>query len=180
MLGAIVDMGVGIGRWRTSAAMAFQDIELRYKRSVLGPFWISASLVATMLALAFVFAEVFRQDFVEYIAFLGAGLLAWQLVLALVTEGCGAVIEHSAMLQNLRLPQSLIAGRLALRNAIIFVHNLVAVVLVLLMFGVSFSPGCALGSAGRCDNSWFLVTLPRWRWRRYALAFVTFPWWCRA
>jgi ABC-type polysaccharide/polyol phosphate export permease len=140
VLGAIVDMGVGIARWRTSAAMAFQDIELRYKRSLLGPFWISASLVATMLALAFVFAEVFRQDFVEYIAFLGAGLLAWQLVLALVTEGCGAVIEHSAMLQNLRLPQSLIAGRLALRNAVIFAHNLVAVILVLLMFGVSFSP----------------------------------------
>ncbi|MBN8605807.1 MAG: ABC transporter permease [Caulobacterales bacterium] len=135
MLSAIGDLGNGVLQWRTSYKLGVQDIDLRYRRSVLGPFWISASLVATVLALAFVFGEVFRQDFVDYVIFLGAGLLAWQLILALVNEGCGSIAEHSAFLQNLRMPLSVIAGRIVFRNAIVFVHNLIAIVGVFFLFG---------------------------------------------
>jgi len=133
-------MAIGVSRWRTSYKLAVQDIELRYRRSLLGPFWISAALVATVLALAFVFAEVFRTQFVTYVSFIGAGLLAWQLILALVNESCGAITEHTGFLQNIRLPMTVIAGRIMLRNAIVFAHNLVAMVLLLLMFGSTFSP----------------------------------------
>ncbi len=139
MIGAVVDLAVGIARWRTSYALALQDIELRYKRSLLGPFWISAALIATVLALAYVFADVFRSDFVSYVSFIGAGLLVWQLILALVNEGCGAVTEHSAYLQNVRMPLTVIAGRIAWRNAIVFLHNLVAMIGLLLAFGATLS-----------------------------------------
>lgn len=132
-------MAVGVGRWRTSYKLALQDIELRYRRSLLGPFWISAALVATVLALAFVFAEVFRTEFVTYVSFIGAGLLAWQLILALVNEGCSSITEHTGFLQNVNLPTTVIAGRVAIRNAIVFAHNLAAMVGLLLIFGSMFS-----------------------------------------
>jgi lipopolysaccharide transport system permease protein len=135
-------------RWQTSYKLGMQDIALRYKRSLLGPFWISASLVATVLALAFVFAEVFRQEFAHYIAFLGAGLLAWQLISGLVSEGCSSVVDHSSLLQNVRLPITVIAGRLAFRNAVIFAHNMIAVVVLLLFFGARFSPVALLALPG--------------------------------
>lgn len=140
MLDAIVDLGAGAKRWRTSLKLALQDIELRYKRSLLGPFWISASLVATMLALAFVFSAVFQQEFARYIAFLGSGLLAWQLILALVNEGAASVTEHSAFLQNVRMPLSTAAARIVIRNFVVFVHNAAAVVAVLLIFGLQLTP----------------------------------------
>lgn len=140
MIDAVVDMAVGVGRWRTSYKLALQDIELRYRRSLLGPFWISAALVATVLALAFVFAEVFRTEFVSYVSFIGSGLLAWQFILALVNEGCGSITEHTGFLQNVRLPMTVIAGRIMMRNAIVFAHNLVAMVGLLLVFGSTFSP----------------------------------------
>jgi ABC-type polysaccharide/polyol phosphate export permease len=140
MISAVVDMAIGVGRWRTSYKLGLQDIELRYKRSLLGPFWISAALIATVLALAYVFADVFRSDFVTYVSFIGAGLLAWQLILALVTESCGSITEHSAFLQNVRLPLTVIAGRIAMRNAVVFIHNVVAMVGLLLIFGVALTP----------------------------------------
>jgi ABC-type polysaccharide/polyol phosphate export permease len=132
-------MAVGVSRWRTSYGLALQDIELRYRRSLLGPFWISAALVATVLALAFVFAEVFRTEFVTYVSFIGAGLLAWQLILALVNEGCGSITEHTGFLQNVHMPTTVIAGRIAIRNAIVLAHNLVAMLALLLIFGSTFS-----------------------------------------
>lgn len=148
VLGAIIDMGRGIVHWRTSYTLGLQDIELRYRRSLLGPFWISASLVAMILALAFVFADVFRHDFLHYISFLAAGLVAWQLLNALVNEGCASIVEHSALIQNVPLPLTVIAGRLALRNAVVFMHNITAVIILLLLFGVQFSPAAVLAAPG--------------------------------
>ncbi|HRE43171.1 MAG TPA: ABC transporter permease [Terricaulis sp.] len=135
MFGTFADFGAGITHWRTSYQLGLQDIFLRYRRSVLGPFWISASLLATVLALAYVFSAVFQQDLPGYIAFLGAGLLAWQLILSLTNEGCQSVMEHAGLLRNVPMPLPVIAARVVVRNFIIFVHNAVAIVAVLIFFG---------------------------------------------
>lgn len=139
MIAAIVDMAVGLGRWQTSYKLGLQDIELRYKRSLLGPFWISAAMVAMVLALAFVFADVFQAEFATYIAYISAGLLAWYLILALVNEAGGSMIEHGQFLHNVRMPLTVIAGRVVFRNAVVFLHNLIAIVGLLLVFGAPFS-----------------------------------------
>jgi len=130
----------GAQRWRISWLLGLQDIELRYKRSLLGPFWISAALLVTVLALAYVFAEVFGSELVPYISFLGTGLLAWQLLLALVNEGAGAVAENAGILNNVPMPLSVIAGRILVRNAIVFAHNFVAIAGLLVLFGAGVSP----------------------------------------
>jgi ABC-type polysaccharide/polyol phosphate export permease len=135
VMDAVVDMAAGLRSWRTSYLLALQDIELRYKRSFLGPFWISAALVATVLALAFVFAPVFRADFVPYISFIGAGLLTWYLIIALVNEGCASIVEHASFLHNVNFPVSAIAARIVVRNTIVFMHNLAAIMVLLLIFG---------------------------------------------
>lgn len=140
MFAAIADMAVGLGQWRTSYKLGLQDIELRYKRSLLGPFWISAAMVATILALAYVFSGVFRANFASYIAYIGAGLLTWQFIQALVLEACNSVNEHTSYLQNVRMPITTIAGRIVVRNAIVFSHHIIAVVGLLFLFGVRFSP----------------------------------------
>lgn len=139
VIDALMDMSAGLRSWRTSYLLGLQDIQLRYKRSLLGPFWISAALVATILALAYVLAPVFQTDFVSYISFIGTGLLAWNMIVALMNEACLSVAEHTALLQNVRLPMTVIAGRVAFRNAIVFAHNFVAVIVLLSIFGERFS-----------------------------------------
>lgn len=138
MLDAALDFGAGLRQWRTSWKLALQDIELRYKRSLLGPFWISASLIATMLALAFVFSSVFQQEFADYIAWLGAGLLAWQLITTLTHDSSSSIMEHAGLLQNVRLPLTVIAGRIAIRSGIVYGHNAIAVLATLFAFGHRF------------------------------------------
>jgi ABC-type polysaccharide/polyol phosphate export permease len=148
MFAAVADMVTGVSQWRTSYQLGLQDIELRYKRSLLGPFWISGALVAMILALAYVFSGVFRADLVTYIAFIGAGLLAWNLILALTNEACAAVTEHAALLQNVRIPLTTIAGRIAFRNLIVFAHNFIAVAGLLVIFGVPLTPMLAYAVPG--------------------------------
>lgn len=140
VLEAVLDIGAGIRSWRTSCKLALQDIELRYKRSLLGPFWISASLVATLLALAFVFSQVFEQEFGRYIIWLGAGLLTWQLITTLTHDASTSITDHANLLQNVPLPMTAIAGRVVVRTSIIFAHNAVAVLATLMIFGLQPQP----------------------------------------
>ncbi|HVY86870.1 MAG TPA: ABC transporter permease [Caulobacterales bacterium] len=146
-LDAVVDLVRGVRNWRTSYAMGLLDIELRYKRSLLGPFWISASLVVSILALSYLFGGIFGQsasDYSDYTIWLGSGLVVWTLISALLMEGCNAFVEHGPYLQNVPLPLSVIALRVAIRNGIIFLHNFVAVAIVLVLFGARFHPSALL------------------------------------
>lgn len=138
MLGALQDMARAIVRWRDWWTMGMQDIALRYRRSMFGPFWISAGLVALVFALAYVYSQIFRTDYQEYLFWLATGQLAWLLILLLVNEACGAVLEHGVYFSNLPMPVTMAAGRIVLRNGIIYLHNLVAIVLILYFFGLRF------------------------------------------
>ncbi len=148
LMEAVEDLAAGLRSWRTSYLLAIQDIQLRYRRSLLGPFWISAALVATVLALAYVLAPVFRADLVSYLSFIGAGLLAWNTILALMNEACASITEHSVFLQNVRMPLTVIAGRIVVRNGIVFAHNSTAIVALLLIFGARFSMISLLAAPG--------------------------------
>jgi lipopolysaccharide transport system permease protein len=139
MMSVISDFGAGLSHWRTSYKLGLQDIEMRYKRSLLGPFWITAALVATVLALSYVFASVFQAEFFTFVSFVAAGLLTWQLIVTLVNEGSSAVTEHGNYLKNVPMPMTVIAGRLLFRNTIVFAHNYVAITGLLLIFGAPFS-----------------------------------------
>lgn len=148
MFGAFIDIAQGGARWRTSYMLAVQDIALRYRRSILGPFWISASLVVSVLALAYVFSAVFQQNLEGYIGWVAGGLLGWTLISGLMNESCQAVIAHTAFLQNVPMPLSVIAARLVFRDLMIFAHNIVAIAAVLVVFGTPLTPVALMAFAG--------------------------------
>ena len=50
---ALQDLEAVFSRWRVWTLLAWQDVYLRYKRSLIGPFWISISQSITILAAAF-------------------------------------------------------------------------------------------------------------------------------
>ena len=46
--------------------LAWQDIKLRYRRSRIGPFWITLSMVIFCLSLGVVYSKLFRADKLKY------------------------------------------------------------------------------------------------------------------
>lgn len=148
MRGAISDLSYGLYHWRTWWAMGVQDIGLRYRRSFLGPFWISASLVALVLTLGYLYSEILQTPLRDFISFLACGYLAWLLISSLVNEGANSAMEHAALIRSTGIRVTMIAGRVALRNGIIFLHNLVAVIIILAFFGHEFSPAVPLALVG--------------------------------
>jgi ABC-type polysaccharide/polyol phosphate export permease len=145
------DLTATIVRWRTWALMAGQDILLRYRRSVLGPFWISISMAALILAIGYLYSAVMHLDLVTYLSYLAFGLLAWNFLSSLLNEGCNIVIEAEGHLRSVAIPTPVLAARMVYRNLIIFLHNAVVVGLLIIFlarYGFRVSPMAPLSLVG--------------------------------
>lgn len=103
---------------------AYQDIQQRYQRSVLGPLWLTLGTIAFIVGFVILGSIIFGVDRVSYISFLAAGIIAWQFTVALFVESAGMYESNSVALQAHRMPISVIPLRTFVRNLIILAHNI--------------------------------------------------------
>ena len=151
LLRATQDIRDGLARWRLWGLMGWQDILLRYRRSMLGPFWLTISMGIMVAALGFLYGSLFKIPLDTYLPFLTLGFLVWTLISGLITDGCTALSASESFIKEVRLPYSLYVFRVIWRNMIIFGHNIVVYLVVAAIFGIKPSlatllvvPGLAL------------------------------------
>ena len=121
------------------SALAMQDVRLRYRGSVIGPFWITLSLGIMVGAMGLIYAKLFNQDIESYLPFLTSGIIVWTFIAGLVNDGCQTFISMQGVIQAVPLPFSIHAYREVTRNFIILAHNLVILPPVMIFFHVGFS-----------------------------------------
>ena len=121
---------------RTWQLMAEQEIRMRYRRSKIGPFWISIALGMQILGIGLLFSQIFDQPLDDFIVFVAAGLLMWSMINGLIVEGCTALNENEGHLRALPIPVSIFAARNAYRQLIIFGHNIIIVAVLMFAFGL--------------------------------------------
>lgn len=136
---AFADISGGLKQWRVWLLLGWQDIRLRYRRSYLGPWWLTLSMLVTILALGFLYGNLFKMPLEHYLPYLAIGLVVWSLFLSLVTEGTSAFVESSPYIKQISLPYSVFLLRVTVRNVIIFLHNIIPVILVLIFFQTKLS-----------------------------------------
>ncbi|HLB58330.1 MAG TPA: hypothetical protein VJL60_05900, partial [Gammaproteobacteria bacterium] len=113
---AFTDLLSGLKSWRVWTLLAYQDIKLRYRRSVLGPFWITISMAITAYTMGYLYGHLFRSDLDTYIPYLTAGLLGWALISNSILELTETFTNYEGMLKQIKLPYSLYIHRVAARN----------------------------------------------------------------
>ena len=125
-------------------ALGWQDIKQRYRRSALGPWWITISLGITVLTMGVLYAKLFKQDIHTYLPFLAIGMVFWNLVSALITESSTVFIAAEGIIKQIPMPFGIHVLRMIWRNVVIFFHNMLVVIGVLLFFGVRPGPSLLL------------------------------------
>jgi lipopolysaccharide transport system permease protein len=124
----------GIKQWRIWLMLAYQDIKLRYRRSILGPFWLTLSMAITVYSMGYLYGHLFHTDLQSYFPFLVAGMLSWALVSTCITELTDGFTSSDGLIKQIKLPYSLYIHRVVTRNFIIFFHNMIVIVPILLIF----------------------------------------------
>lgn len=133
-LAAIVDLLEGLYQSWLWTTLAHQDLKLRYRGSILGPFWQTITTAVMIGAMGFIYAKLFHTPLQNYLPLLTAGLVFWQFTSGMITEGCGTFYSVQGIIQQVKLPFSLHAYRLVYRNILILLHNFVIIPIVLVIF----------------------------------------------
>lgn len=148
---ARLDIAEAINRWPLIVYLAWQDVRARYRRSVLGPSWLTISVAVQIGALGLVYGGLFRLGTSDYLPHLATGMTVWALMAGMINEGCNCFIVAEPYLKQGALPKAMFPARVVLRCLFNFAHDVIIVVIVLVIFPISLGwqtilalPGLAL------------------------------------
>lgn len=119
--------------------LAWSDIRARYKRSVLGPFWITISTAIGVVGLGFIWSELFHLERKVYVPMLSIGLILWQFISGTITESTSLYVRQAGFIKNLDLPISLYSTQLIVRQLLNLAHTVPLFFLVVLFLGTPMS-----------------------------------------
>ena len=77
---------VGFRAWRVWVVLGWNDIRQRYRRSVLGPFWITLSMGIFILMLGIIYSRLFHTPIGTYLPFLSVGYIIWGFISSVTNE----------------------------------------------------------------------------------------------
>jgi lipopolysaccharide transport system permease protein len=106
------------------------DLQLRYRRSMLGIGWSLLHPLASTLVLCVAFHELFHIQVREYVPFLMLGLSWWGYVSGVTVQGCQCFVDAESYIRQHSIPMAVYPLRNALGNMI---HLVIALGLVLIM-----------------------------------------------
>lgn len=133
---ALKDLVDGLRAHRVWMLLAKMDIRQRYRRSVLGPFWITLTMVIWILAIGPLYSHLLGEPPERFIPYLAMGIITWGLVSSVLLEGAAAFVSAENLVRAVKLPYTVHILRVLQRNLIVFAHNLLAFLPFMLWLGI--------------------------------------------
>jgi len=131
---AVQDYIQGIASIHAWPMLGWLEIKQRYRRSVLGPFWLTISTGLMLAGMGPLFGRLFGQDISTYFPYLTVSLIVWMLIASLVNDACTVFIASEGFIRQLKAPLTLWVLCMVWKNLIIVAHNAVIVVLVMMFW----------------------------------------------
>ena len=129
--------------------LAWRDVAVRYKQTVIGLAWALIQPLATMVVFTVIFSKVAKlptEGTAPYALMVYAGMLPWQLFATALTGAAGSLIGNASLISKVYFPRVIVPTAAVV---VAFVDFLVSfVILVGLMIWFQYKP------------SWQILTLP--------------------
>ena len=132
------DLADGFRRLDIWLGLAWLDLKLRYRRTLVGPFWLPLSSVVTIAIMGFVYSLLFHMELKTYFPFLACGLALWSLISSFVNDAPAVFIGAANVAHQTPLPFSLYVLRRVANAVIQFLHTSVSFWAVAICFHVPF------------------------------------------
>ena len=133
---ALVDLVHGARARYLWGMLGWQDIRRRYRRSVLGPFWLTISMGMLVAMLGTLYGTLLKVEIAVYVPFLALGFIVWTLISGLILDGCTVFISADGIIKQTNLPLSFHVYRRVWCNVLTFFHNSVIFVVVAALFAI--------------------------------------------
>lgn len=127
-------------KYKISFVLAYFDIKARYSRTIIGPFWNSIMLFATIMAMGPLYGLMFKTEISNFTINLAIGLFVWQFFSKTIIESCLAFKECRNIYNVKNIGLTIPVVKVCVRNIIILGHHIIAVVAVFFIFDPGLIP----------------------------------------
>lgn len=123
-----------VKKWPIWTYMAMLEMRQRYRRSAIGPWWITISMAVFIGAMSIIYGRLFHQDMATYVPFFTVGFLFWTLMASCVSDAVEAFKQSSGYIKQMKLPYCFYLFKHVYRQCLFLMHNMVVYVIVVLYF----------------------------------------------
>ncbi|EAY0605118.1 ABC transporter permease [Salmonella enterica] len=131
------DLKEALARHQLWISLDWNDVLGRYRRSVLGPFWITISMGVTISAMGPLYGSLFSSGSENFIMHLTLGMIFWAFLSATINESCGIFNESASIIKQSDLPLYLYILRVFYRQFMIMLHNFIIIPFVIFFTNTS-------------------------------------------
>jgi ABC-2 type transport system permease protein len=131
---AVADLTEGLASHQLWLHLGWQDIKQRYRRSLLGPIWITIATGTTAVAMGGLYSKLFHLKLSEHLPYVTLGLIVWGLISASILEGAEVFVANEGLIKQLPTPLSVHVYRMVWRQALLFAHNIVIYVIIAIIY----------------------------------------------
>lgn len=129
------DVKAMLKNFSIASTLGWQDIRMRYRRSKIGPLWITISTGIMIAMIGLIFGQALGMPMQDYLPFLASGLILWTFISSAIQEGSSAFIESAGMIRQISIPISTYLAKVLIRNIVILLHNIILLPVVLMIVG---------------------------------------------
>lgn len=118
---------------KTWLTLAWSDVVQSYRRTFLGPLWITLNMAIFSFAMTLVYGALFGIPTREYAAYVVCGMISWMWLSALIIEGGAAFVVYGQYIAGMPIDKSKFVWSVAFKQIIVFVHNLAVYVFIVVI-----------------------------------------------
>jgi len=167
---AFADIREGLQERELWTHLGWQDIKQRYRRSVLGPFWITISQGVLALGLGILYSLLFKLYVPTFLPFIATGFIIWGFISGCLSEGMETFISNEGLIKHLPAPLTVYVLRTVWRQTLMFAHNMIVYVIILLVFISTLSHPYGMTKDGTCEANVHAICHPGLGW--YSLSAI--------
>ena len=131
---AFEDLSRGFGQRQLWLQLGWQDVKQRYRRSTLGPIWITVATGVMALALGLLYSVLFQMDLAEFLPHVAVGLIIWNFISGCIKEGSEVFIYNEGLIKQLPSALSVHIYRLVWKQLLFLAHNIIIWVILMIVF----------------------------------------------
>nr|WP_179276398.1 ABC transporter permease [Rhodococcus sp. 06-235-1A] len=131
---AFGDLRTGFNQRELWLHLGWQDIKQRYRRSVIGPFWITIATGVQAIAMGLLYSVLLNIDLRTFLPHVTVGLIVWGLISAAILEGGDVFVANEGLIKQLPSALSVHVYRLVWRQLLLLGHNMLIYIIIIAIF----------------------------------------------
>jgi len=119
--------------------LSWQSIKSQYRRTYIGPWWITVQQVIFVAGLSLLFGILLKQDLKTFVPYVAVGFIAFSWMTGMISGGATSITGNGAAIKTAPGPLSIYSLSNFAGNTIQFAHDSVVIIFVLIVFQVSIT-----------------------------------------